>query len=104
MKEEEKDCAFQFWKSALYLVSGESIVCDKTSLTLDEAKALWNQYYDDCARHIHDGGTCEMVIWINMQTPQSYGESLEYVSTDAESDGITITVKRKFPKFKEVQS
>lgn len=102
--EQEKDCAFQFWKSRLSMSSPDKIVCDETSLTLDEAKTLWNKHYAECAKHIHDGGTCEMVIWVNMATPQSYGDSLEYISTDAESDGVTITEKRAFPEFKKMQS
>lgn len=103
MNEAKRNCAFQFWKSRISMLSSEKVVCDETSLTLKEAKALWNKHYSECAKHIHDGGTCEMVIWVNMADPHSYGGTLEYISTDAESDGVTITEKRAFPKFKEVQ-
>lgn len=96
----ERNCAFQYAKISGSMFMQTEIVVDKTRITLGEAKRLWNKYYPDCARHIKDGGIAEMVIWINMQTPTSYGETLEYISTDAESDGITIwhTEKRTFTK------
>ena len=71
------------------------IICDETSLTLEQAKKLWNEYFPDCAKHIKDGESAEMVIWIGMETPQSYGNHLQYISTDAESDGISIWETKK---------
>lgn len=91
----EKNCAFQYVKISGQLHRSISIICDKTELTLDQSKELWNTYFPDCANHIKNEGTCEMVIWINMATPQSYGDSLQYISTDAESDGISIWENRK---------
>lgn len=97
----EKNCAFQYAKIDGHFLRRTNIVCDKTSLTLDEAKALWNEYYSDCAKWIKQGNTAEMVIWINMSTPESYGDSLQYISTDAESDGNNIWVneRKDFKKF-----
>jgi len=63
--------------------------------TIDEAKELWNKYFDDAAKWIKEGNTVEMVIWINMETPQSYADTLQYISTDAESDGKSIWVVKK---------
>ena len=95
-KEEiERNCAFQYAKITGEIFRDTKIVCDKTELTLDEAKDLWNQYYPDLAKHIKNGNTGEMVIWINMVNPCSYGESLCHVSTDAESDGISIWETKK---------
>ena len=92
---EERNCAFQYAKiTGIYFVTTE-IVEDKTSLTLDEAKQLWNKYFPDAAKWIKNSGTVEMVIWINMETPQSYGESLQYISTDAQSDGDSIWEVKK---------
>ena len=71
------------------------IVCDKTSLTFDEAKELWNQYYEDAAKWIKNEGVVEMVLWINMETPSSYDEFKHFISTDAESDGHNIWVVKK---------
>ena len=99
----ENNCAFQYAKMTEWIFRDTKIVCDKSELTLQEAKELWNQYYSDCAKHIQSGGTCEMVIWINMVNSHSYGDSLQYISTDAESDGqrIWVTKKEHFtPKFK----
>jgi hypothetical protein len=36
-----------------------------------------------------------MVIWVNMGNDHSYGETLQYIYTDAESDGIDIWETRK---------
>lgn len=88
--EQQRNCAFQYAKIKDGGFGGTTIVCDKSELTIDEAKKLWNKYYPDAAKWIRDGSCVEMVIWINMQTPTSYGESLQYISTDAESDGDVI--------------
>jgi hypothetical protein len=103
--EQEKNCAFQYAKMSGQIFRDTRIVCDETELTLEQAKELWNKYFSDCAKHIKSGGTCEMVIWINMYTPQSYGDSLQYISTDAESDGISIweTKKTYFTKEFKVE-
>jgi hypothetical protein len=83
------------------LYSNTKIVCDKNELTLEEAQKLWNEYYEDAAKWIKDGGEVEMVIWINMETPNSYGDTLQYISTDAHSDGVRIWEERKvvFTKY-----
>jgi hypothetical protein len=86
---EQRNCAFQYAKMKW---GRTEIVYDLTSLTLDEAKACWRDSYDDCAKWIKDGGTAEMVIWIDMDTPTSYEKHLEYISTDADSDGRSIWV------------
>ena len=71
------------------------IVCDETSLTFEEATELWNKYYEDAAKWIKNDGLVEMVLWTNMETPESYAESSQYISTDAQSDGSNIWVVKK---------
>lgn len=93
--EQPKNCAFQYAKMTTGFFSKTEIVCDKTELTLDEAKQLWNDSYSDCARWIAKGNTAEMVIWINMADKNSYGETLQYISLDAASDGISIWETKK---------
>mgnify|MGYP000847553263 FL=1 len=93
--EQEKNCAFQYAKMKDGIFRDTKIVCDKSELTLDEAKQLWNTHFADAAKWIKDGNTVEMVIWINMETPQSYGDTLQYISTDAESDGVSIWETKK---------
>lgn len=92
---EEKNCAFQYAKMEKGIFRNTEIVCDKSELTLDEAKKLWNEHFTDAAKWIKDGNAVEMVIWINMATPQSYGDNLQYISTDAESDGVSIWETRR---------
>ena len=91
----ETNCAFQYAKMSKGVFRNTQIVCDKTEITLDEAKELWNTYYPDAAKHIHNEGEVEMVIWINMKDASSYGDSLAYISTDAESDGTNIWETKK---------
>lgn len=91
----ENNCAFQYAKMSSGIFRNTNIVCDETELTIEEAKALWNKYYPDAAKWIKEGDEVEMVIWINMQDKFSYGESLAYISTDAESDGKDIWVTKK---------
>lgn len=92
---EERNCAFQYAKITGQFFRDTKIVCDESDLTLSEAKELWNKYYSDLAKHIKNGETGEMVIWINMPDSHSYGDKLQHISTDAESDGINIWETRK---------
>jgi len=103
---EEKNCAFQYAKMTECIFRDTKIVEDKSELTLEEAKKLWNQHYIDAAKWIKDGNTVEMVIWINMETPESYGDTLQYISIDAESDGFLIweTKKKYFNKYPSVNT
>ena len=94
-KKKEKNCAFQYAKITGSIFRDTKIVCDETDLTLEEAKTLWNKYFPDLAKHIKNGDTGEMVIWINMADSHSYSEKLQHISTDAESDGISIWETRK---------
>lgn len=98
----EKDCAFQYAKIYGNVFKRTEMVCDKSELSVEEAKELWNQYYPDLAKHIQNGETGEMVIWIDMYDNHSYDKTLQHISTDAESDGRSIWETRKiyFPKFK----
>lgn len=98
---ETRDCAFQYAKMKDGIFRDTKMIEDKTELTLEEAKELWNKYYPDAAKWIKEGNTVEMVLWINMDTPHSYNESVQYISTDAESDGVNIwtTVRQNFYKF-----
>ena len=97
---QERNCAFQYAKVTTGMFSRTTIIEDQSSLTLDEVKALWNKHYPDAAKWIRNGDTAEMVIWINMSSPGSYGESLQYIDSDAESDGVNIwkTIRTDFPK------
>lgn len=92
---QEKNCAFQYAKITGNILRDTKIVCDETDLTLEEAKILWNKYFPDLAKHIKNGDTGEMVIWINMADSHSYDERLQHISTDAESDGISIWETRR---------
>ena len=106
-KMEEKNCAFQYAKMRDGIFRDTTMVEDKTGLTIAEAKELWNAHFKDAAKWIKDGNTVEMVIWINMTDSHSYGDTLQYISTDAESDGIDIweTKKTYFTKqFKELET
>lgn len=98
-----KNCAFQYAKIGVGLIRSSNIVCDENELTFEEAQALWDKHYEDCAKWIKAGNEAEMVIWIEMETPQSYGKHAQYISTDAESDGVRIweTKRNYFTKYQK---
>lgn len=102
MENQEKNCAFQYAK--MNTLGSINIVCDKSQLTIDECKKLWNEHFADAAKWIKEGNTVEMVIWINMYDAHSYGDTLQYISTDAESDGVQIweTKKIHFKQYADV--
>lgn len=92
---EERNCAFQYAKMTGGIFRDIKIIEDQTELTLTEAKLLWNKHYADAAMWIKIGNEVEMVLWINMDHPTAYGDSLQYISTDAESDGMNIWVTKR---------
>ena len=69
-----KHCAFQYY-------NGYKVVCDKYSLTLEEAKELWNEHYADMVKRTTDGDEIEVAIWINMQNDSDYRETLVHLSS-----------------------
>lgn len=92
---ELRNCAFQYAEITGKIFSKTEIICDEVELTLSEAKELWNKYYPRLAKHIKDGEAGEMALWINMIDKYSYGEPLQHIIPDAESDGINIWETRK---------
>ena len=69
-----RHCAFQYY-------NGRKVVCDKYNLTLEEAKDLWNEHYDDMVEKTTDGEDIEVAIWINMQNDSDYLETLVHLSS-----------------------
>jgi hypothetical protein len=101
--EQKRNCAFQYAKMKKGVFRDTVIICDKSELTIEEAKKLWDSHFADAAKWIKEGNTVEMVIWINMETPESYSDYLQYISADAESDGNSIwkTEKSYFNKYND---
>ena len=89
---EKRDCAFQYY-------DGSQTVCDKAKLTLEEAKELWNDYYDNMVRQTRYGYEIEAAIWINMKDEWDYKDSLIHIDTpDIDEDG-DLFEKKYFGKF-----
>lgn len=103
---QERNCAFQYAKITGEVFRDTKIVCDETDLTMDQAKELWNKYYPDLAKHIKNGNTGEMALWIGMVDSYSYNKTLQHISTDAESDGVEIwqTKKEYFTKKFKIET
>lgn len=95
-----RDCAFQYATINKDLIRGISIDCDRSELTLEEAKALWNEYYPKAARAIDSGLQVQMYLWVNMQDSSDYTETLWQIDVHAQSDGVKIwkTERIDFPK------
>lgn len=84
------DCAFQYSKDGLVIV-------DRSCITLNEAKALFNEYYDEVVDD--DWNNVEIAIWINMDHPSDYKETLIHLHNPYIINGeLTETVY--YPKFK----
>ena len=70
-----KHCAFQYY-------NGNSVVCDETFLTIEEAKALFNSFYEDMIQEVEErGNNIEVAIWINMKHKSDYNETLIHLSS-----------------------
>lgn len=77
----KKDCAFQYY-------NGRTVVSDETNLTLDRAKELWNEHYDDMVVKTREGEEIEVAIWINMENDSDYGDTLIHLcSPNVDDDG-----------------
>lgn len=69
----KKDCAFQYY-------DGTKVKVDETELTIEEAKELWNENYDDMVEKAKDDNNIEVAIWINMNDKYDYRDKLIYLS------------------------
>lgn len=76
----KKNCAFQYY-------DGYNVKVDKSNLTLDEAKKLWNENYNNMVKNTKEGAEIETAIWINMKDDSDYIETLIHLSSPNESDG-----------------
>ena len=81
MSKTKKDCAFQYY-------NGSKMVVDITTITLGEAKRLWNENYADMVEQVKNLRDIEVAIWINMKNPINYHETLVHLSSPSESNGI----------------
>jgi len=84
------NCAFQYY-------DGNKVVSDETKITLEEAKELWNKYYDDMVEKTTDGLDIEVAIWINMKNDSDYRDTLIHLSSPEVRNG-----KLYEPKYYEL--
>ena len=77
---EKNNCAFQYY-------DGVRVVSDEDCLTLEEAKKLWDEHYDDMVSKVSDGKDIEVAIWINMKERGMYGESLVHLNAPQVKNG-----------------
>lgn len=96
---QERNCAFQYAYTKNRIFGDTVIVCDKSGITLDEAKELFNSYKSDIIKILKnkdDYQSLEAVIWVNMVDEFSYGDTLVYITLDFETDGEDIweTIKQ----------
>ena len=90
----KRNCAFQYY-------NGKKVVCDKTELTLQEAKSLFNEYYSDMVRQVNIGHEIECVIWIDMKDTFDYDKSLIWLQNPSVDNSGTLYEESKtyFTKF-----
>lgn len=85
-----RHCAFQYW-------NGCKMIEDKSELTLNEAKNLWNTHYADMVEKTEESEDIEVAIWINMQDESDYQETLIHLSAPEVRNG-----KLYEPKYYDV--
>jgi len=78
----KKNCAFQY-----YLQDG-TLICDKTGLTMGEAKSLFNEHYPDMISKVKRGYVIEVAVYQNGKDETSYGEKLIHLSDPEIERGI----------------
>ena len=75
-----RNCAFQYY-------NGRKVVCDEFEITVEEAKELWNKYYDDMVEKTTEDLEIEVAIWINMKNSTDYRETLIHLSAPEVRNG-----------------
>ena len=75
-----RNCAFQYW-------NGRKMVADKSELTLDESKELWNAHYADMVKKTEESEDIKVAIWINMKDGSDYRETLIHLISPEVRDG-----------------
>jgi len=95
LNDEKRNCAFQYY-------NGSKVAVDEVELTLDEAKQLFNDWYEDmvdCAESAWRA-PIEVAIWVNMSSPDNYKETLIHFHDPLVENGILVertpTYYRKF--------
>lgn len=92
-----KNNAFQYY-------NGIDIVEDQTELTLEEAKELWNDHYDNMVSMVKQGYEIEVAIWIRMKDKATFGETLIHLhSPTIENGALCETVTNYYRKFDNSQ-
>ena len=79
MKEEKKDCLFQYaYDNGVHgggiSASFINIVEDTDLITKTEAEALWNKYYPEVIRRLQDEQRPQMCLWYECSNNSDYGE------------------------------
>ena len=94
MQKKYKSCAFQYY-------NGTKTVCDKTELTLQQAKDLFNDYYADIVRRVKAGHEIECAIWVDMQDAFDYDKTLIWLQNPSVDNSGTLYEESKtyFTKF-----
>jgi hypothetical protein len=72
MKEERKNCLFQYASDGG--LRGIEIIEDTDLITRSEADKLWDKCYPDAIERLKKGEKPEIVIWINCIDNQSYNK------------------------------
>ena len=81
MENKKNNCSFQYYDGVILVIS-------KDSITLEEAKELWNEYYDNMVENVRLGLNIEVAIWVDMIDNTDYSKHLIYLSSPEELNGV----------------
>lgn len=87
-----KNCAFQYW-------DGRVMKSDVDNITLDVAKSLFNDFYDDMVCKVMSGEMIEVAIWIDMRDDTDYNKTLIHLFEPEVKNGL-LSEPKFYPKFK----
>ena len=88
----KKNCAFQYY-------DGIVVREDITSITLEQAKRLWDKYYDDMIKMTLNGFDIEVAIWTEMKDEFDYSNHLIWLKSP-EVINNTLSERKYYRKFK----
>ena len=94
----KKECSFQYY-------DGNEVVYDSDLITIEEAKSLFNKYYENMVQRSRKGWQIEVAIWINMEDNCDYHTTYIHLCYPEVENGRLVTKHPTYyPPFDNVET